>query len=154
MEVLTKPFTVDAVIQRVDRMLREGRMPMHYVIDSRRRLVSVTAEGGITRADVDAYLEAVVGARALEYRKLFDWRAGVPAMDFPEVMSVLAVVRGYHDQPHGPLAVVLSQEQRQSEELARVLGVLLSARRPMRVFSTVRTASRWLDGNAESVSRH
>ena len=129
-------------------------MPMHYVIDSRRRLVSVTAEGGITRADVDAYLEAVVGARALEYRKLFDWRAGVPAMDFPEVMSVLAVVRNYHDRPHGALAVVLSEEQRQSEELARVLGVLISARRPMRVFSSVRTASRWLDDNAASVPRH
>jgi hypothetical protein len=75
-------------------------------------------------------------------------------MDFPEMMSVLAVVRDYHDRPHGPLAVVLSEEQRQSEELARVLGVLLSARRPMRVFSSVRTASRWLDDNAASVCRH
>ena len=129
-------------------------MPMHYVIDSRRRLVSVTAEGGITRADVDAYLEAVVGAGALGYRKLFDWRAGTPAMDFSEMMSVLAVVRGYHDRPHGALAVVLSDEQRQSEELARVLGILLSARRPMRVFSSLRSANRWLDGNAASVSRH
>lgn len=129
-------------------------MAMHYVIDSRQRLVSVTAEGGITRADVDAYLEAVVGAGALEYRKLFDWRAGTPAMDFPEMMSVLTMIRDYHDRPHGPLAVVLSDEQRQSADLARVLGVLLSARRPMRVFSSVRSASRWLDGNGASVSRH
>ena len=75
-------------------------------------------------------------------------------MDFPELMSVLAMVRGFHDRPHGALAVVLSEEQRRSAELARVLGVLLSARRPMRVFSSVRTASRWLDDNAASVSRH
>lgn len=126
---------------------------MHYVIDSRRRLVSVTAEGGITRADVDAYLQAVIGAGALEYRKLFDWRAGVPAMDFPEMMSVMTVIRGYHDRLHGPLAVVLSERQRQSEELARVLGVLLSARRPMRVFSSVRRASRWLEDNSTSQAR-
>ena len=128
-------------------------MAMHYVIDSRERLVSVTAEGGITRADVDAYLEAVIGAGALEYRKLFDWRAGMPEMDFAEVMSVLAVVKSHHDRPHGPLAVVVSDQQRQSNELARVLGVLLSARRPMRVFSSVLTARRWLESNPLSVSR-
>jgi hypothetical protein len=127
-------------------------MALHYVIDSKRRLVSVTAEGAITRADVDAYLEAVVGARALEYRKLFDWRAGTPAMDFPELMSVIATVKNYHDRPHGALAVVVSEQQRQSANLARVLGVLLSARRPMRVFSSVMTASRWLEGNSTSVS--
>ncbi len=122
---------------------------MHYLIDSKRRLVSVTAEGGITRADVDAYLEAVIGAGALEYRKLFDWRAGAPAMDFPEVMSVVAETRSLHDRPHGALAIVLSEQQRQSEQLARVLGVLLSAPRPMRVFSSVRTARRWLESSPE-----
>jgi hypothetical protein len=127
-------------------------MSMHYFIDSRRRLVSVTAEGDITRADVDAYLEAVIGAKALEYRKLFDWRAGKPAMDFSELMSVMAIVRSYHDRPHGALAVVLSEEQRASDKLARVLGVMLSARRPMRVFSTLRTAKRWLEDNAASVA--
>ena len=125
---------------------------MHYVIDSKRRVVSVTAEGAITRADVDAYLEAVIGAKAIEYRKLFDWRAGTPAMDFAEMMSVLAMARSYHDRPHGALAVVVSERQRQSEELARVLGVLLSARRPLRVFSSVLTARRWLEANAASAS--
>jgi hypothetical protein len=127
-------------------------MALHYFIDSRKRLVSVTAEGGITRADVDAYLEAVIGAGALEYRKLFDWRAGTPAMDFSEVMSVAVTARSYHDRPHGALAVVLSERQRQSEQLARVLGVLLTAPRPMRVFSSLVTASRWLERNAASVS--
>ncbi|MBY0317949.1 MAG: hypothetical protein K2X72_04445 [Reyranella sp.] len=70
-------------------------MAMHYLIDSRRQFVSVKAEGGITRADVEAYLEAVIGAGALEYRKLFDWRAGVPEMDFPEVMSVVAGLEAF-----------------------------------------------------------
>ena len=120
-------------------------MSLHYFIDSKRRMVVVTAEGDIARADVDAYLEAVVGAGALGYRKLFDWRAGVPAMDFPELMSVVAAARSYHDRPHGALAIVLSEEQRRSVELARVLGILLSAQRPMRVFSSVLTATRWLE---------
>lgn len=129
-------------------------MAMHYLIDSRRQFVSVKAEGGITRADVEAYLEAVIGAGALEYRKLFDWRAGVPEMDFPEVMSVVAVARSFHDRQHGPLAVVLSEQQRQSEALARILGVLLSARRPMRVFSSVIAARRWLDSDPAPKLRH
>jgi hypothetical protein len=64
------------------------------------------------------------------------------------------VVKSFHDRPHGALAVVLSEQQRQSEKLARVLGVLLSVPRPMRVFSSVRAASRWLESNPSKASLH
>ena len=50
-------------------------MALNYFIDLRQRLVIVTAEGEITRHDAETYIEAMVGANALDYRKLFDWRA-------------------------------------------------------------------------------
>ena len=53
-------------------------MALNYFIDSRQRLVIVTAEGEITRHDAETYIEAIVRANALDYRKLFDWRAGSP----------------------------------------------------------------------------
>jgi hypothetical protein len=119
-------------------------MALNYFIDSRQRLVIVTAEGEITRRDAETYIEAVVGANALDYRKLFDWRAGVPAMDPEELMSIVVQARGYHERPHGALAIVLTERQRQSPQLLRLLGVLASARRPMRVFGGVRAARNWL----------
>jgi hypothetical protein len=43
---------------------------LHWVIDSRQQLVTVSGEGMVTLADVDQYLQVVAGANALAYRKL------------------------------------------------------------------------------------
>jgi hypothetical protein len=37
-------------------------MPLHWKIDSRERLITVVAEGNVTRSDVDAYLDVLDGA--------------------------------------------------------------------------------------------
>ena len=50
-------------------------MPLYWSIDSRRRLFTGVGEGDVSLGDVLALLEALVGARALSYRKLFDARA-------------------------------------------------------------------------------
>ncbi len=51
-------------------------MPIYWTIDPRQELVVVTAEGDVTRADAEDYLDAVEGGGALAYRKLYDGRAG------------------------------------------------------------------------------
>ena len=51
-------------------------MALHWFIDSRKRLIVVTAEGPVSRADIDGLLDAVTGAKALPYRKLVDATAG------------------------------------------------------------------------------
>lgn len=55
-------------------------MPIHWTIDSKQQLVVVTAEGDVTRADAEEYLDVVEGGGALAYRKLYDARAGTGAM--------------------------------------------------------------------------
>jgi hypothetical protein len=122
-------------------------MALDWKIDSRTRLVTVVADGLVTRADVDSYLDAVDGAGALAYRKLFDGTAGVVAMEAEELFAVGARFRSYHDRPVGPLAIVITEAQ--SEAVARLLGILASADRPMRIFASRLTARRWLDGLAE-----
>ena len=47
---------------------------------------------------------------------------------------------------YGPLAVVLSEDQ--CTQMSRVLGILAAAKRPMRVFSDVDKARKWLDSPA------
>ena len=118
-------------------------MPIHWTIDSHQRLVSVTADGAITRADADGYLDAVEGADAVAYRKLLDFSAATIAMDHDDVMAVGVRIRNAHSHPVGALAVILSEDR--SEAVARILGILATAERPIRIFAALLPAQRWIE---------
>lgn len=123
---------------------RWGRpaLPLFWTIDSKRRWVELIATGAVTRDDVTDFLEVVSGARALGYRKLFDGREGTCGLSDEDLVAAGAEVRSYHDGDMGPLAVLLTPVQ--SQRLARLLGILASARRPMRVFTSRISARHWL----------
>ena len=118
-------------------------MPVYWTIDSRQQLVVVTAEGDITHADAEEYLDAIEGGGAVAYRKLYDGRAGNLVMDHEEMMAIGARFRSYHHRPVGALAVVLLHEQ--AEPVARMLGILASADRPLKLFTSLAPAQRWID---------
>jgi hypothetical protein len=120
-----------------------NEMPLYWTIDSKAEFVTVTAEGEITRADVDAYLDAIEGSGAIAYRKLFDGSAGKLGMDQEELMALGVRFRSYHHQPVGALAIVMSDAKQ--DAVGRILGILASADRPMRLFASVATARRWLE---------
>jgi hypothetical protein len=117
-------------------------VPLHWTIDSREQLVTITGEGEVTRADMDEYLDAVAGAGALAYRKLFDVSAVPGTMPVDDMLAVGARVRTFHSGPVGPLALVLSPEKAQA--IGRILGILAAADRPMRIFTHLAPARRWI----------
>jgi hypothetical protein len=117
-------------------------VPVHWLIDSRARLVRVTAEGEVTRADFEEYLEAVTGAHANGYAKIFDGRSGKGGMDTADMQALGARFRVLHAEPHGPLAIVLQPARR--HRLQPVLGMLAAAERPMRFFTSTRAAEGWI----------
>jgi hypothetical protein len=119
-------------------------MPIYWTIDSKQQLVVVTAEGDVSRADADDYLDAIEGGGALAYRKLYDARAGNVVMNHDEMMEIAVRVRSYHHRPVGPLAIVLSDDK--AEAAARVLGILATADRPLKLFTSLAPARRWIDG--------
>lgn len=121
-------------------------MPLFWTIDSRRKFVTVTCEGDVTRRDLFDYLDAVEGARALAYCKLFDGTAFETSMTALEMLEIGARFRSYHSRPIGPLAVVLPPDK--ADMFARVLGILAAADRPMRVFKRLGPAQRWIAGFA------
>src|SRR5260221_13387842 len=119
-------------------------MPLYWMIDSKARLVSTRAEGEVTLAHALRHLEAIAGACALSYRKLFDARAGTSPMSGEEILTLCVKVRSYHAQgPMGPLAVVATPDQ--TVVFARLLGVLAAADRRMKGFDSLRQARRWVD---------
>jgi hypothetical protein len=119
-------------------------MPFHWKINSQQKLVTVVAEGEVTRAEIDAFLDVMDGADCHNYRKLIDSSAGTTRMP-PEDMLALGVrMRAAHtaERALGALAVVVPDDK--VELVGRVLGMLAAAKRPMRVFSAISPAEDWI----------
>jgi hypothetical protein len=119
-------------------------MPLYWTIDSKARLFTGVAEGNVSLNDAIDLLEAMAGAKAMAYRKLFDGRAATPNMTPDELLSLCASIRAYHDRGMmGALAIVATAEQ--TMLFARLLGALASAKRPIRVFENPRQARNWIE---------
>ncbi|WP_422029497.1 hypothetical protein [Reyranella sp.] len=120
-------------------------MPLHWTLDSKERLVIVTAEGDVTGAEIEDYIAAMNGAGTMSYRKLYDGSRGDTDLTADELLAIGVQLRARHgtgDRP-GPLALVLSPDQ--FEQISRVLGILAAADRPMRVFSGIAPARHWIE---------
>jgi hypothetical protein len=125
-----------------------GLMPLYWTIDSKARLFTGVAEGHVSMRDALDLLEAMAGAKAMSYRKLFDSRAAAPRLSSDELLSLCARIRSYHEQGMmGALAIVATAEQ--TTVFARLLGALASAERPIKVFDSPRQARNWIEYQAK-----
>jgi hypothetical protein len=121
-------------------------MPLHWTIDPKQRLVTAIADGDVTRAEFEAFLDAVRNAGAYSYRKLFDGLRGDTRMAPEELLALGARMRASHELggPIGALAAVIPDDK--ADMVARVLGMLAAAERPMRVFRQIGPARKWISG--------
>jgi hypothetical protein len=120
-------------------------MPLYWVIDSRERQVTGVTEGGVRRDEVEAYLDAIAGAGAGTYRKLFDGSQGVPEMTSDDIMALAVRMRGMQQLGlTGPLAIIMPRDK--YDQFARMLGILAVPERPIQFFSDRDAAQAWLDG--------
>lgn len=120
-------------------------MPLHWTIDSRDHLVVATADGDVTREEIEHYLHILDGANAMGYRKLFDASNGDTSMSAEDLLAIGVQIRDRHSKGDslGPLAIVMPPDK--TELVSRVLGILAAADRPMRVFDSIEPARRWID---------
>jgi len=126
-------------------------MGLHWLIDSRLQLITITADGAVTRAEIDELLDAVTGAGVLGYQKLVNVRAGRSAMGVSDMLAIGARVRALHANAVGAVALVLPEPQTGSTAeggetpVARLIGILASAKRPFRICKNPLAAKRWLE---------
>ncbi len=126
-------------------------MAFDWVIDSRKKLIIVSAEGEFTFTEVWNYLAAVEGANALSYRQLFDLSQAFTKLTPAEAMELGVHLRMQHSQSvAGPVAVVMPEQQ--SDPVARLLGIMATAERPMRLFNEFEPARQWIDSLAQGPS--
>ena len=119
-------------------------MPITWTIDHEARLLTAVAEGDVTLGDLEQYLDAVVVAGSMPYRKLFDGTRGDSAITDEEMMALGARIRAYHAMgTMGALAIVAVSEH--THGLARLFGALAAADRPIKIFRDLKAARRWID---------
>lgn len=118
-------------------------MPLNWTIDSKAKLITALAEGDVTRAEFEAYLDMIDQAGLHTYRKLFDGVHADPSMGAEHILAMGVRMRTSHQiHPVGPLAVVVAEDK--VAMVSRVLGMLAAASRPMRVFHEVGPARAWI----------
>ncbi|MFO1161407.1 MAG: hypothetical protein U1E60_21395 [Reyranellaceae bacterium] len=123
-------------------------MSLEWKISHPDRLVIATAEGTLTPAEIEHYLDDVVTSDALVYRKIFDVTQAVFQTSDDEMMALGARIRAYPAFGRlGPLAIVVASEQ--SRWQARMFSQLAEVDRPLKIFRTVGAARKWLDAQPD-----
>ncbi len=119
-------------------------VPLDWTLDSDRRFMHAVATGEVTRPEVEGFLDAIMGHRALGYRKLFDAGQADTRMGPDELLGLGMRMRSMHfEGTMGPLAMVIPPDK--GDSLDRMVGMIAAADRPMRVFRDARKARRWID---------
>lgn len=124
-------------------------MPIHWTISHPTRLVVAVCKGPVTRQDIEGYLDAVVVADMLAYRKIFDTTQANLQLPHNDMMELGARIRVYATMgTMGPLAIVASTPE--GHEHDRLFAALADARRPLEIFPELHLARQWLDAQAPS----
>jgi hypothetical protein len=124
-------------------------MPIQWTISHPTKLVIAVCKGAITRQDIEGYLDAVVVADTLAYRKIFDMTNATVGLPNEDIMALGARIRAYATTgAMGPLAIVASTAE--SYERAHLFAALADANRPLRIFRELHLARKWLDAQAPS----
>jgi hypothetical protein len=122
-------------------------MPLTWTISHPNRLVTAIGKGEVSLLELQAYLDDVVVADAMAFRKIFDLSDGVLALSEAEMMELGARIRAYAATGHmGPLAVVASSPKAYNQ--ARTYTALASANRPLQIFHDPSSARKWLEAQA------
>jgi hypothetical protein len=124
-------------------------MPIQWTISKPAKLVVAVCKEVLTRKDIEGYLDAIVVADALSYRKIFDTTQAVADLSDADMMALGARIRAYATTGDmGPLAIVASTPD--SFERAHLFAALAEARRPIKIFQELHEARQWLDAQAPS----
>ncbi|OFW99648.1 MAG: hypothetical protein A3D94_12760 [Alphaproteobacteria bacterium RIFCSPHIGHO2_12_FULL_66_14] len=118
-------------------------MPVQWTIEPDRDLVTVVAEGEVTYSQLVAMIDGLRAGDAHGYRKLYDGARSLMRMTPEEVLMLGAHMRVEHERtPMGPMAAILPEVD--AEILARLLGMVALADRPLRIFVNRERALKWL----------
>ena len=120
-------------------------MPIYVTVYHLDKMIIGKTEGDVTLADIEGYLDDVVKARAVPYRKIFDASSGTSVLSPEDVVTLrnkLAEFTQKRDNV-GPFAVVTGGNRQ--GRMADICQTITTANRPMRIFADIQAARQWLE---------
>ena len=119
-------------------------MPLSWTISHPARTIIAVARDTVGLTDIERYLDAIMVASVIGYRKIFDMSNATFRLDDDEIMALGARIRAYASAgPIGPLAIVAATPE--SYDRARMFTTLAVADRPLQIFRELRLARQWLE---------
>lgn len=119
-------------------------MTVRWDFDHANRFVYVTAEGDVYVQEVLDCYDRFVVQDAMSYAKLWDATTATLRFSDEDVMTLGAWTSAYAEfEPRGPIAIVAVTDDCR-DMMRRYMGVA-HAKRPLRLFSSVDHARKWLD---------
>ncbi len=119
-------------------------MPIQLDVFHPNRIVVVVARGSITADDVLRAVREFMEKGATHYRKIIDVSLARSDIDMAQLESLAAFARS-NQRARGPLAFVVDG---MGNPLAHVFAKLTEGERPVKVFTSLHEARRWLDENS------
>jgi len=120
-------------------------MPIYVTVYHLDKMIIGKTEGDVTLADIEGYLDDIVKARAVPYRKIFDASSGTSVLTPVDVEVLRAKLAEFTQKRDnvGPFAVVTGGNR--EGRMANICQTASGANRPMRVFADIHAARQWLD---------
>jgi hypothetical protein len=118
-------------------------MPIVWGVHHATRTVVATASGELRLADIEHYLDGLVAAATMTYRKVFDLTQGRLALSRDEMLALGAYIRGLESGgPMGKVAIIAVADE--AYQQARLFETLVVADRPLKIFRDAEAAYEWL----------
>jgi hypothetical protein len=118
-------------------------MPIIWGVNHAARLVSAKATGKLGRTDIEDYLDGLVAAATLSYRKVLDMGGSRLALSSDDMSAIGARIRGHEAMgPMGSVAVIAGSDELYDQ--ARQFESVVDAHRPLKIFRDAEMAYAWL----------
>jgi hypothetical protein len=119
-------------------------MPIHVRISHHDRLVVAVAHGTISGEEFANAVREAVEQGALHYRKLIDVAAANTDADMERLEQLLVIARNSPQAAQrGPLAFVV--DGKRGDTVRELAALTEEGERPIRVFTSLHEARKWLD---------
>lgn len=118
-------------------------MPIMWGVNHAARLVSAKATGELGRTDIEDYLDGLMAAATLSYRKVLDMAESRLALSGDDMTALGARIRAHESEgPMGSVAVIAGSEELYDQ--FRLFESVVHAQRQLRVFRSAAMAYAWL----------
>ncbi|SEP41846.1 hypothetical protein SAMN02990966_05978 [Rhodospirillales bacterium URHD0017] len=118
-------------------------MPIVWGVNHAARLVSAKATGELGRTDLEDFLDDLVAAATLSYRKVLDMGGSRLALSGDDMVALGARVRRHEAMgPMGSVAVIASSDEVYDQ--VSLFESVVDADRPLKIFRDAEMAYAWL----------